>query len=111
MDWIERKVQRSFELNLIYRDSRDGFTKPAFHSKCDNKSPTISYIKSDKNRIFGGYTEQTWEGNNLYKSDDKAFLFSFTNNEKYPIKIPQHYTITHGGGIDIGISDTVCYLN
>ena len=96
---------------MIYRGSRDGFTANAFHSKCNSKSPTISFIKSDKNKIFGGYTEQTWE-DNVWKNDDKAFLFSFSNNEKYPIKTPQNaiyahasYSITYGGGCDIYIRD------
>ena len=93
MSWIERKGHKSCKLNLIYRGSRDGFTEKEFHSKCDKVSPTISFIKSDKNKIFGGYTEQTWKYiewqanyTQRWKSDDKAFLFSFSNNEKYPIK-------------------------
>ena len=118
VDWIERKGQKSCELKLIYRGSRDGFTAKAFHSKCDNnKSPTISFIKSDQNKIFGGYTEQTWEANGIYKNDDKAFLFSFTNNEKYPIKIPEHaivantnYLVVYGSGHDICIHDN-CNTN
>ena len=107
MEWIERKGEKLCELNLIYRGSRDGFTAKAFHSNCDNKSPTISIIKSVKNKIFGGYTEKTWEGNG-YKNDDKAFLFSFTNKEKYPIKTPEDaifanpsLSVAYGGGHDI----------
>ena len=112
MCWIKRKEEKSYKLNLIYRGSRDGFTAQAFHSKCDNKSPTISFIQSDQNKIFGGYTQQTWEGNGVYKPDDKAFLFSFTNNEKYPIKIPEQaiyphstHSVIYGGGCDIAIYD------
>ena len=118
MNWIERKVEKSYKLNLIYRGSRDGFTAQAFHSKCDYTSPTISFIKSDKNKIFGGYTQQTWEGINVWKNDDKAFLFSFTNNEKYLIKIPEKailarsdYLVIYGyGKNDIVIFDN-CNTN
>ncbi len=31
---------------LIFRASRDGFNGQAFHSKCDNKGPTLVIIKS-----------------------------------------------------------------
>ena len=116
--WIEDKGIGSCNLNLIYRRSRDGFTSKAFHSKCEySKFPTISFIKSDKNKIFGGYTEQTWEGNGVYKNDRKAFLFSFSNNEKYPIKPSQSAfyaissnSVTYGSGYDIYISDN-CNTN
>ena len=32
----------------------------AFHSKCDDKGPTIVLIKSDSNYRFGGYTSISW---------------------------------------------------
>ena len=47
------------EWRLLFRASRDGFAASAFHSKCDNKGPTITVVKSDAN-IFGGFTEKPW---------------------------------------------------
>ena len=47
------------EWRLLFRASRDGFTASAFHSKCDNKGPTITVVKSSSN-IFGGFTEMPW---------------------------------------------------
>ena len=44
---------------LLYRASRDGFAAAAFHSKCDNKGPTVTVVKSGNN-IFGGFTEVSW---------------------------------------------------
>ena len=44
---------------LLFRASRDGFVPSAFHSKCDNKGPTITVVKSGGN-IFGGFTENAW---------------------------------------------------
>ena len=118
MNWIERKGEESCKLKLIYRGSRDGFTAQAFHLKCDDKSPTISFIKSDQNKIFGGYTQQTWASNNKYKTDDKAFLFSFSSNEKYPIKTPEKaiygnnsYSITYGGSCFAGNEDIRIFDN
>ena len=46
---------------LLYRASRDGWAASNFHSCCDNKAPTVTVIKSG-NYIFGGYTEQPWDG-------------------------------------------------
>ena len=47
------------EWRLLFRASRDGFAALAFHSKCDNKGPTITVVKSGEN-IFGGFTEKAW---------------------------------------------------
>ena len=46
--------------HLLFRASRDGFTTQAFHTKCDNKGPTVTIVKSGNN-IFGGFTENSWE--------------------------------------------------
>ena len=47
--------------NLLYRASRNGWGASNFHSCCDNKGPTVTVVKSG-NYIFGGYTEQHWDG-------------------------------------------------
>ena len=41
------------------RASRNGFVALKFHSKCDNKGPIITVVKSGEN-IFGGFTEKAW---------------------------------------------------
>ena len=74
------------EWQLIYRGSRDGFTANSFHSKCNGKSKTLVIIKSNYNYIFGGYTEQDWNGNQVYKNDPKAFIFSIVNSSNIPQK-------------------------
>ena len=52
--------------NLLYRASRDGWTVSNFHSCCDSKGPTVTVVKSG-NYIFGGYTDQTWDGKSYFK--------------------------------------------
>ena len=42
------------EWRLLFPASRDGFATLAFHSKCDNKGPTVTVVKSGGN-IFGGF--------------------------------------------------------
>src|SRR5438045_8388497 len=48
--WIDRLeitdgIKNSYELKLLLRGSRDGFTSEKFHEICDNKSHTVSIIK------------------------------------------------------------------
>ena len=52
------------EWRLLFRASRDGFAGQTFHSKCDNKGPTITVVKSGAN-IFGGFTEISWRAGNI----------------------------------------------
>ena len=54
------------EWHLLFRASRDGFTASTFHSKCDNKGPTVTVVKCGAN-IFGGFTEKPWaKGNSKF---------------------------------------------
>ena len=46
---------------LIYSASCHGWDASTFHANCDNKGPTVTVVKSG-NYIFGGYTEQSWDG-------------------------------------------------
>ncbi len=80
---------------LLYRGTRDGFGAQDFHSKCDNKSPTLSICKAhDSSYIFGGFASVTFNGSEIFKSDPNAFIFSLTNKDNKPIKIninPNNY--------------------
>ena len=54
-----------FNLKLIYRGTRDGFTKESFHMNVVASSPTITVVKPEKDQLFGGYTKSVW-----YMQDD-----------------------------------------
>ena len=54
------------ELRLLFRASRDGFAASAFHSKCDNKGPTVTVVRCGAN-IFGGFTEKPWTSHTVCK--------------------------------------------
>jgi BTB/POZ domain-containing protein KCTD9 len=72
----------------LYRGTRDGFGAQDFHSKCDNKSPTLSICKThDSSYIFGGFTTVSWESPTVAKLDPNAFLFSLTNKDNKPVKM------------------------
>lgn len=72
---------------LIYTGSKDGLTASAFHSKCDNKGPTVAIMRSHLQNIFGGHTTQSWAGTSQYKADPGAFIFSLKNNKGGPAKL------------------------
>lgn len=72
--------------NLLYRKSRDSDKALAFHSKCDKIRGTLIIIKTENGLKFGGYTNESWEGNNVTKVDNTAFIFSLNNNKVYDIK-------------------------
>lgn len=76
------------EWKLLYRGSEDGFSASKFHLKCDNKPNTFTIVKSVSGFIFGGYSESHWDQSNSYKTDPNAFLFSLTNKDNKPIKMP-----------------------
>ena len=52
------------KLRLLFRASRDRF--PTFHSRCDNKGPTVTIVKCGNN-IFGGFTEKSWTSKFAYR--------------------------------------------
>ena len=86
-DWI--MPNKKIIYNQIYKATRDGGTGKDFHSRCDNKGPTLTLIESKNNNIFGGYISISWESPTswTYKGgDDNAFIFSINNTKKYPIQ-------------------------
>ena len=59
---------RKTSLKLCYRASVHGWSSQRFHQHCDDKAGTMVLVKV-RNYIFGGYTDQTWQGKNF-----KTFL-------------------------------------
>ena len=79
-NWLNNK---NFKAELLYRKSRDCSTPNDFHSRCDHKGITISFIETTKGYKFGEYTEFEWDCCNHYKTDKSDFIFSFNKKEKY----------------------------
>lgn len=53
-----------------------------FHDVCDGKCSILVLCKS-KTQIFGGYTPLSFKRNDSYGKDNKSFLFSINDLEKY----------------------------
>eukprot|EP00331_Platyophrya_macrostoma_P008247 CAMPEP_0176421748 /NCGR_PEP_ID=MMETSP0127-20121128/9351_1 /TAXON_ID=938130 /ORGANISM="Platyophrya macrostoma, Strain WH" /LENGTH=605 /DNA_ID=CAMNT_0017802523 /DNA_START=84 /DNA_END=1901 /DNA_ORIENTATION=+ len=111
--WISPKGKVQFR--LLYQGSRDGFGAATFHQKCDNYNDTITLVKSKTyNKIFGGYSNETWNNASNYKTSNKSFIFSITEKQKYALKANMTtystygyapYGPTFGGGHDFMIAD------
>ena len=98
------------EVDLLFRATRDGFDCSIFHRLCDNKGPTITLVRDNQGRCFGGYTGTHWGTYGSYQNDNTAFMFSFNRNKKIMARYPQYSTYngyhayygpTFGGGHDM----------
>ena len=72
-EWINRD---NYKTELLYRCSKDGDLSSTFHDKCNEKSPTIVFVKTKNNCKLGGYTTSKWNNNEGFSSDKDAFFFS-----------------------------------
>ena len=82
INWLPKKYKFT---NLIFCTSRDGDTIDAFKNKCENQSPTLVIIKTDKGIIFGGYASSPWKEKGPIQ-DNNSFIFSIDLNKKYNVK-------------------------
>eukprot|EP01080_Neovahlkampfia_damariscottae_P001397 gene1397-12017_t len=76
--WIG--CSKAQEWKCIYKGTKDTFAANVFHSKCDNKGPTVTVIRSTNGNIFGGYTPCKWASSGSYAYDKDSFLFSLVNS-------------------------------
>ena len=72
-EWLAEDPEyggKDVKLHLLYRGSRDGWEPSQFHSRCDNKGPTVTVIKTTAGYLFGGYADLSWTSANQYQSSD-----------------------------------------
>lgn len=73
------------QIKSIYRATRNGFSSLDFHSNCDGVSNTLTIIKTNNGKRFGGYTEAKWSSDidgtlHGYQKDKNAFIFRIGNS-------------------------------
>jgi hypothetical protein len=75
-------------LVLLYRGSQHGLNPQNFHSRVDNKGPTLSIFRArETGAVFGGYNDKTWlstENGECLQSDG-SFLFSVDKRTKHTL--------------------------
>ena len=81
-------------IRLLYKLTRDGFTKSEFRSKSDGIENTITIVLNNLNYVYGGYASKAWHSNDEYIEDENAFFFSLrrngtSTNVKYKVTDPQ----------------------
>ena len=80
---IKEKLNKKIkEAKLLYRASRDGDTTQ-FHSKCDGKQNTVTFVKANNGKKFGGFANQAFNTSNNWISDPNCFVFSLDYHECY----------------------------
>ena len=82
---IQNKLCKGAKFNLIYRAFSDGDKASSFHEKCDNHQMTLVLIETQEGVRFGGFTTKKWDGKNLKKIDDDAFVFSIETGKCFDI--------------------------
>ena len=75
--------------------SINGSSSKDFHNYCDNKGPTLTLIKTTKDKIFGGFTPLNWHNKNedKYDKDNQTFIFSLNLMKKYDMINKDDYAI------------------
>ena len=82
--WLLSRIQNPVVAALlIYKGSRDGWSKRKFHELCNRMGPTLTIIKTKAGAICGGFTMQDWTSNSGYKSDRCAFVFRLDTKLTY----------------------------
>ena len=89
IDDIISKIQdillKGVKFTLVYKAFDAGDKAQTFHEKCDKCKMSLVLIETDKDIRFGGFTTKSWEGNNIKKKDNNAFVFSLDTNTSFDI--------------------------
>jgi hypothetical protein len=82
-----REYYLPYKFKLLLRGSRDGFTPKTFHTICDNRLNTVTFIKvKETGEILGGHNPSVWKSSDDWSQSYYSFIFSFKS--KGDIKDP-----------------------
>jgi len=89
IDDIVSKIQdillKGVKFNLVYKAFDLDDRAETFHKKCDKLKMSLVLIETDNDVRFGGFTTKSWEGNNIKKKDNSAFVFNLETNSIFDI--------------------------
>ena len=77
--------KKNIKCKIIFRANIDGDLASTFHSKCDGIKNTLILIKASGNKRFGGFTTETWDGDDINKKDNQSFIFSIDKMKIYDV--------------------------
>ena len=112
-EWIDPYSEKNITSELLFRTNVDGDSSSTFHSKCDNKGATISFVKTTAGKRIGGFSSIPWTTAGSYKADPEAFIFSLDSSQKFvqfknfdnAVYHHSSYGPTFGNGHDLYISN------
>ena len=108
LKWIKEKTNKKIsKIELIFKMSENGIKSKDFHKFCDNKCPTLTLIKTTKNRIFGGFTplNLSKEKGDQKDESNQTFIFSLNLMKKYDLINKNEDAIRATNGLNFGNSD------
>ena len=88
INWIKEKTNKNFVyFEKIFSMNINGTSSKDFHKHCDNQGPTLTLVKTTKNKIFGGFTPLDWDITGVDKKDEnnQTFVFSINLMKKYDL--------------------------
>jgi len=114
--WIKEKTNKEvINFESIFKMKENGYDSKDFHKYCDEKEPTLTLVKTKKDKIFGGFTPLNWKNdiNNPGKIDNsnQTFLFSLNLMRKYDLINKNNSAINTSEGPCFGISDLSIHSN
>ena len=86
IEWIREKTNKNeIKFELKFKMSINGYSNKDFYKYCENIGPSLTLIKTTKNKIFGGFTPLNWKkkAGNIYDKSNQTFIFSLNLMKKY----------------------------
>ncbi len=114
-----REIVKGNKIEMVYKSSINGDNSTYFYDITRNYSSYLILILSKSGRKFGAYTSLNFEGKKIgvsdieyYKIDNKAFLFSLTDEKTFHVKKDKFALIcTDDNLINFGENDLVISNN
>ncbi|GBC39600.2 BTB/POZ protein [Rhizophagus irregularis DAOM 181602=DAOM 197198] len=95
-----RELYVPYKFKLLLRASKDGFNPGTFHTLCDDKAYTVTFVKiKGTEEILGGYNPSTFISSDSWGKTKDSFIFSFKN------------TYSFKGSIISKVNDMDCAIN
>ena len=125
-DWIDPYNEKDITSEILFRSNVDGDSSNTFHTKCNGKGPTITFIKTTSGKRIGGFANISWASTGGYRADPDAFIFSLDTPQKFvqyrnfndAIYDHPSYGPTFGNGHDLYVASgcksntsSYCYNN
>ena len=79
---VSRTLNLERKAKLLYLGSKCNYKFDPYIEACKGKSPTICFIKTKNDKVFGAYTTQKWGSDGIStQSKDQGFVFKFNQNK------------------------------